>query len=133
MRTSSTTLWFCGMLCLCGTVWADSQPAVEYTADGTRDPFVSLLPTVEARPMARSDRVVPSGSPPMVSAPSVNLEGVVWGGPRPQAVIDGEVYDLGDVVQGARITAIDRQGVTGELQGQAIRWTLKPSRKEEGP
>lgn len=134
----------CGVLFfsvfLCDPVWADSPSSVvEYTADDARDPFQSLLPSarrpqaaVTGAPIAHGTRPVPTtgASLPIVSASSGTLEGIVWGGPRPQAVIDGEVYDLGDVVQGARITSIEPGGVIGELSGHAIRWTLPSPLKE---
>ena len=47
---------------------------------------------------------------------------MVWGGTEPQAIIDGRVYGLDDVVGGGRILAIDREGVMIEYQGQVRRY-----------
>lgn len=99
-------------------------PKVEYTADSLRDPFVSLLPTGQS---AIAKVVTPgeggegsSGEP--ATFPALKVQGIIWGGARPQAVIDGEVYDVGDTVQGTRIIGIDHTGVTGEVKGQLVRW-----------
>ena len=97
---------------------------VEYTAVSFRDPFVSLLPSSRSA----IARVVTSGhegsgaSEQQPVFPSLKIQGIIWGSRRPQAVIDGDVYDVGDTVQGAKIVDIDRQGVTGEVQGQLVRW-----------
>jgi len=39
------------------------------------------------------------------------LQGVTWGGVMPQAVINSTVYHVGDVIQGAKIIKISKQGV----------------------
>ena len=39
------------------------------------------------------------------------LQGVTWGGIMPQAVINSTVYHVGDVIQGAKIIKISKQGV----------------------
>ncbi|OGX13553.1 MAG: hypothetical protein A3I71_06150 [Omnitrophica WOR_2 bacterium RIFCSPLOWO2_02_FULL_63_16] len=107
-------------------------PAVRYTADALRDPLVSLLPSVASQRMIvippEDHEPMPQLEPP---PPAFNIEGLVWGGPRPQAVIDGAVYDVGDTVQGAKIMAIDRAGVTGTMQGRTIRWRPEVPRKTE--
>lgn len=114
---------------------ADSKPAegsipiVQYTADALRDPLVSQLPSTMSQQVIV---IPPENHAPMPQLepqpPTFTIEGVVWGGPRPQAVIDGDVYDVGDTVQGAKIMAIDRTGVTGTMQGRTIRWRPEVSR-----
>lgn len=97
---------------------------VAYTADSLRDPFVSLLPTGQSAIV----KVVTSGeyeqgsSGEQATLPALKVRGIIWGGARPQAFIDGEVYDVGDTVQGTRIIGIDRTGVTGEVKGKLVRW-----------
>lgn len=109
-----------------------SIPTVQYTADALRDPLVSRLPSAASQQVIvippENHMPMPALEPP---PPTFKIEGVVWGGPRPQAVIDGAVYDVGDTVQGAKIMAIDRTGVTGTMQGRTIRWRPEVSRKTE--
>ena len=95
---------------------------VQYTASHLRDPLLSLLPkadlTEQGKPV-KIDRTAPP--PPPAQPPAVTVQGMVWGGPRPQALIDGELYEVGEAVQGARIVAIDRNGVTVEVEGMTFR------------
>ncbi|HEX9564656.1 MAG TPA: hypothetical protein VF981_11820 [Gemmatimonadaceae bacterium] len=98
-----------------------------YTAHELRDPFESLLPSAIRAAQAAPQPVMP-GVPidagmgqtavePAVQFPEIAVQGMLWGGPVPVAVIDGGVYQVGDTVSGARITAIERAGVTMEYQG----------------
>jgi hypothetical protein len=105
---------------------------VQYTASNLRDPLISLLPKEDQAGQGKpgkADRTSPP--PPPAQPPAVAVQGMVWGGPRPQALIDGELYEVGDAVQGARIVAIDRNGVTVELQGSTFHLTT-PSAAAEG-
>jgi hypothetical protein len=54
----------------------------------------------------------------------------VWGGTKPKAIIDDEVYGVDDTVQGARILAIDRRGVTIDHLGMRVFYS--PSSASEG-
>lgn len=101
-------------------------PTVTYTADETKDPLTNLLLVKKAPPATPATPLPdPSKNAPPAAAPSPAIQGLMWGGARPQAVIDGEVYTIGDTVQGATIVAIDRAGITGEFQGRQIRWTFE--------
>ncbi len=107
----------------------DAKPdeGVEYTAESFRDPFISLLP---AEP-ARLAEVASAGkSAPVTQPPPVVVQGLIWGGAQPQAVIDGETFKVGDTVKGARITAIDRRGVTVELEGETFQLTMAGPQQE---
>ncbi len=111
------------------------QPAVaRYTADTVRDPMTSLLPTrmrPEQSTGARST-VVPSvvSSPaPSPQPPALAIQGLIWGGPRPQALINGELFDIGETVQGARIVAISRDGITVDVQGSTF--VLQPKKSSQ--
>ena len=91
-----------------------------YTAFDLRDPLQSLLPeprTPEAtRP--QESRTVSARAPSL--PPSLLLEGVVWGGAQPQAIIGQGVYGVGAVVEGATIKSIGGEGITVEFQGQTM-------------
>jgi hypothetical protein len=99
-----------------------------YLASSLRDPFRSLLPEDEV--------LIPAPEPMVVSDPSAQeepsdgvmpalaLQGILWGTTMPMAIIDDEVYTVGDSVQGATITRIGRFGVTIELQGRTLQLTM---------
>ena len=82
-----------------------------YTASKLRDPLVSLLPAEQVPQLSAAQQPsVATAAPPQ--APTVTVHGMIWGGLRPQALIDGQLYKIGDVVQGARIVSITQEGVT---------------------
>jgi len=91
-----------------------------YTAFDLRDPLQSLLPEPRGPEAARpqESRTVSARAPSL--PPSLRLEGVVWGGAVPQAIIGQGVYGVGDAVEGATIKSIGRDGITVEFQGQTM-------------
>lgn len=69
-------------------------PILVYSQDSQRDPFESLLPEEEVKTQTDEEGKIE------VSAPlSVTLEGVLWGTDTPRAIIDGEVYKVGDTLK----------------------------------
>lgn len=95
------------------------QAVPAYTAFEARNPFKSLLPVPQVlaqNAQADVSAVQEASAPP----PQLHVEGLVWGGDRPKAIIDGRVYSLEDTVAGAKILAIDRGGVTIEHLGKPV-------------
>lgn len=105
------------------------QPSAEplYTASALRDPLQSLLPPEESAAMSTTTDA--TAAMPMPQAPQpppvVALQGVFWGGAVPTAIINGQVYGIGDTVAGATIRAIDRRGIELEFQGVSYLMTVK--------
>ena len=50
--------------------------------------------------------------------PTFAVSGIVWGQASPRAIIDGEVYRIGDTIKGALILNIDNNGVYMTYRGQ---------------
>jgi len=90
---------------------------VQYTSSELRDPLVSLVPENKPveQPVPEPVVGIPVGPPPQ--PPAVTVQGMIWGGARPQVLIDSQLYNVGDTVQGARIVSIGREGVTVAIQG----------------
>ena len=112
---------------------ARSAGIPRYTAHELRDPLKSLLPGVPSQPQGPSaDRMSASGSAsassesPPARPSAFTVQGVFWGGPRPSAIINGEVYGLGATVDGATITSIGRDGVEVEVGGSKVHLTTVP-------
>jgi len=102
-----------------------AAPTVQYTAGQTRDPFSSLLPQEVPAGIAAVAR--PGQAAPVPEPPDLAVRGVIWGGLRPQALIDDGVYDVGDEVSGATILAIRRDGITVTVQGVAFELGVSPA------
>jgi hypothetical protein len=62
--------------------------------------------------------------PTALASDSFRLEGLALGPGPPLAMINGKVVGIGDVIAGARVTTIDRQGVVLDVSGYALRLTL---------
>lgn len=89
-----------------------------YTASDLRDPMKSVLPELPTPDTGGGEAFAQAEvKSPAVPPPSLTVRGVLWGGPEPQAIINDEVYRVGDSVEGARILSIDANGVTIEHQG----------------
>ncbi len=72
------------------------------------DPFDDFLPKVKKTPVRGSG----FGSEVQVAPlPAFNVQGIVWGGAVPQAVIDDQVVKIGDIVQDAEIVEISKDGI----------------------
>ena len=103
------------------------QPPAEplYTASAMRDPLQSLLPREELATMpTMTDAPAPMPQAPQ-PPPILALQGVFWGDAVPTAIINGQVYGIGDTVSGATIRAIDRRGIELEFQGASYRMTMQ--------
>lgn len=100
---------------------------VEYGAEGLRDPFQSVLP--EVNPTAEEPVVSeePAGPPP-----NLVVQGLIWGGSVPQAIINNQVVRTGDLVEGARVIGIDKNGATVFFQGKKYRVSSSAAEDKRG-
>ncbi len=81
------------------------RPKLEYKAQGLKDPF---------QPLVQKNEVVNviAGTPENVqSLPSLTLQGLVWGGDFPQAIINNRVVKIGDIIGEAEVADIGKEGV----------------------
>ena len=104
------------------------QPAasetITYTAAALRNPMVSLLPTLVEEPgMVLAGTAGDSPMETLRQPPAVIVQGIIWGSYRPQALIDGALYEVGDTIQNAQIVSIDRSGVTVNVHGATFALT----------
>jgi hypothetical protein len=113
----------------------EPRPAL-YAAAALRDPLQSLLPSP---PAAETAAVVapaaaqPAEAPPPPKPPALQVTGLLWGGPRPQAIIGGHVYGIGDpIVKGTTVLAIDREGILVDCRGVTVRYTTTVGPRPQG-
>ena len=85
------------------------RPHIEYNASNLRDPFEDLLARKreeEAR-KKEAEPTIEINVPP----PPLTVQGLVWGGTTPQAIINNKVVKKGDVIEEAEIVDIGKDGV----------------------
>lgn len=78
-----------------------------YAGGGMRDPFESQLP--EAKPEKTPEEIAlpEKENPP----PVITVESIVAGGPVPQVIVEGKIFRIGDVINGATIKSITKDGL----------------------
>lgn len=104
---------------------------LNYTAQELRNPLKSLLPGEPSGGGPHSGGPFPPpAQPPAPAPPALRLQGLLWGGIEPQAIINDHVYRVGELVAGAKILAIDRHGVTIEHRGASLVYSPSSSQPE---
>ena len=89
---------------------------IEYKSEELRDPFQEEEIEIEEQPQVQIE------TKPL---PSLQIQGIVWGGGFPQAIINNKVMRVGDTIEGVRITDINKNGVTVFFENQ--KYTLSVS------
>lgn len=79
------------------------EDKIEYKSEYLRDPFQEEEMGTKEGPQEEQE------AKPL---PALSVQGIVWGGILPQAIINNKVLRVGDTIEGARITGIDKNGVT---------------------
>jgi hypothetical protein len=46
------------------------------------------------------------------------VQGVIWGGNFPQAIINNKILRVGDLIDGAEIASIEKEGITLNFAGR---------------
>jgi hypothetical protein len=90
-------------------------PRVDYTASGLRDPFEPE--SAEEEGEENKDNQT-SQALPQEPLPRLNIQGIVWGGELPQAIINGQVVKIGDRIEGVRIVDISKEGISVFYSGR---------------
>lgn len=81
------------------------RPRVEYKAQGLKDPF--LPPLIEKKTDAsgpKAEEVKP--------LPALTVQGLIWGGEFPQAIVNSKVVRIGDRIGEVEVTGIAKDGLT---------------------
>jgi len=91
-----------------------ARPVVEYKSGELRDPFQSVVTSEEKK-------VTPEGKVDLMQPGSdlgnLKVQGIIWGGRIPQAIINDKVLTVGDTIEGAEILSIDKKGITLSSNG----------------
>lgn len=91
-----------------------ARPVVEYKSSKLRDPFRTYLIKQEPR-QAPQESVNLTG--PGLDLGRLKVQGIIWGGSTPQAIINNKVLTIGDLIEGAEILSIEKKGITLSFNG----------------
>lgn len=76
-----------------------------------RNPFKDWFPKIEIKPEA--NETIQYFEPEKIFDASIyNVEGIIWGSYKPKAIINNQIYNIGDKLGEAEIKKIDKEGVT---------------------
>lgn len=93
------------------------RPQVEYKASSLRDPFKEdILKKVKPETDLKSP-----APQPLAPLPKMDVQGLIWGGNFPQAIINNKVYKAGDIIDGAQIKEIAKDGITLNFSGGEVK------------
>jgi hypothetical protein len=91
-----------------------------WAQDAYKDPFIPLLPGEPGvtTTVTREGELVP---------PDITIEGILWGSNRPQAIIDGDVYGMGDdlLTVDAQVIRIEKDGIVISYKGAIHKISVK--------
>jgi len=85
------------------------KKGVEYTAIDKRTPFKSPLEEKKKKKVVVEEEII---------LPAMIVQGMIWNSPRPQAVIDKKIYNIDDIVNGAKIEDVTKDGVHLNYKGK---------------
>lgn len=92
-----------------------------------KNPFKSFLPEMSPalagaqapQPVAPGQVIgVPGGEGPVFDVSSLSVSGLVWGIEKAKAIINDQVYGIGDSVNGAYIQKISKEGIVFQFSGR---------------
>lgn len=83
------------------------RPNLEYKGDTLRDPFKS--PIMKSR---MKNEEVRDQSGQVAAPPPLTIQALLWGSTLPQAIVNNKIVKENDTIEGVKILAIDREGLT---------------------
>jgi hypothetical protein len=90
---------------------AFERPVMEYRSSQLKDPFESYIE--ETKPDDSKPEEPVSYTPPVLS-----LQGIVWGGKFPLAIINNKVVKAGNIIAEAKVLEISEGGVLVFFKGR---------------
>ncbi|TAM41240.1 hypothetical protein EPN54_02050 [bacterium] len=99
-----------------------NRPVIEYKSGNLRDPFLPLKMVQEEKAAGGGQRMdlIQVGS----SVGDLKVQGIIWGGRFPQAIINDKVLTVGDTIGGVKLLSIDKNGITLSSSGGADNSTV---------
>ncbi len=86
------------------------RPKVDFVGAISKPPFYNYL-------KEEMQKVVKVEEERLAAAPNLNIQGLIWGGRFPLAIIESRVLKAGDVISGYTIDKIDKNGVVLSVKG----------------
>ncbi len=119
---------------------APPPPAATQELTLSRDPFQPprlLLETLRQQELARTQKKPEGWTPgadagPKVQLPPIELQGILWGTSRPQAIINRRILSVGDSIDGVTLLAVGPEGITVSFQEREFGMTMPQKSGQKG-
>jgi len=95
------------------------RPQIKYKSGQLRDPFVSVMVKEEKKETLEQQKAAELNRP-KINLSALEVQGIIWGGKIPQAIINNKVLVPGDLIDGAEIVSIDKKGITLSFAGETV-------------
>lgn len=76
-----------------------------------RSPFKDWFPVIKIEPKENEEPLVFVEPEKTFDVSIYEVQGLIWATNKPKAIINNEIYSIGDKLGGADITKIDKEGV----------------------
>lgn len=104
------------------SMMANIRPKIEYVTEAAKEPFLDYFTkkepvtqvTVETEGAAA---VAPEEPKPKPSLPSLTVQGIIWGGSVPCAIINNKVVKQGDSIKEVKLIKIEKERIEVLYQG----------------
>ena len=107
------------------------NPETQKIVSNLKNPFIPQFPPktvpapVVAPPIENKQEFQPLPppvvyEPPPPTPPELKMSGLVWNTNKPQAIVNGQVVGIGDMVQEWEITAISQKGIEVQKENHKI-------------
>jgi hypothetical protein len=91
------------------------RPQVKYKSADLRDPFISEIAEKKEESLIGQGEEL---NKPTFDLNALNVQGIIWGGKIPQAIINNKVLSVGSLINEAEILSIDKTGITVSFAGE---------------
>lgn len=98
-----------------------TRPKIEYQAQNFRDPFEAYR---KDAPLPSSVSVLPAPEEKVLPLPDLTIQGAIWGGSLPQAIINNRVLKLEEVIEPPKVVKIEKEGITVLYSGRQYNLSL---------
>jgi hypothetical protein len=92
------------------------RPQIKYKSADLRDPFTSEI--VEKKKESLTSQKEGELNKPTLDLDALVVQGIIWGGEIPQAIINNKVLSVGSLINEAEILSIDKTGITLSFAGE---------------
>lgn len=93
------------------------RPQIKYKSADLRDPFISEMAEKEEE-KSLTGQGEDELNKPTFDLNALNVQGIIWGGKIPQAIINNKVLSVGSLINEAEILSIDKTGITVSFAGE---------------